>query len=127
MQKERNQQMAKTLLSKSHKIGDLNVIAEKVDIDSAQSLKDLAFQVKAQTDNLCLVLAAEIEGKANLAVMISDNLVKEKNLHAGNIIREISKEVDGGGGGQPFFATAGGKNPQGIEKALAKAKVMIGG
>jgi alanyl-tRNA synthetase len=125
--KERNLKIAKTLLSKSQKIGNLNIIAEKVDIDSVQSLKDLAFQLKAQTDNLCLVLAAEIDGKANLAVMISDNLVKEKNLHAGNIIREISKEVEGGGGGQPFFATAGGKNPKGIEKALAKAREMIGG
>ncbi|HEY4788412.1 MAG TPA: alanine--tRNA ligase, partial [Bacteroidales bacterium] len=122
MLKERNQQIAKTLLSKSEKLGDLNFIAEKVDIDSAQSLKDLAFQLKSQAENLCLVLAAEIDGKASLAVMISDNLVKSKNLNAGNMIREISKEVDGGGGGQPFFATAGGKNPKGIEKALAKAK-----
>ena len=127
MQKEKNQQLAKTLTAQSQKIGTINLITSKVDIDSAQRLKDLAFQLKSQMDNLCLVLAAEIEGKASLAVMIADNLVKEKNLNAGNIIREISKEVDGGGGGQPFFATAGGKNPAGIEKALAKAKTLIGG
>ena len=127
MQKERNQQLAKTLLTKTQKVGNLSIIAEKVDVDSAQTLKDLAFQLKPMAENLCLILAAEIEGKVSLAVMISDNLVKEKNLNAGNIIREISKEVDGGGGGQPFFATAGGKNPAGIEKALVKAKTMITG
>ena len=59
--------------------------------------------------------------------MVSENLVKEKNLNAGTMIREIAKDVDGSGGGQPFFATAGGKNPQGIDAALAKAKAMIKG
>lgn len=127
IQKERNQQLAQTLVSKTQSIKNFNFIAEKVDVDSAQTLKDLAFQLKPLIDNLCLVLASEIDGKVSLAVMISDNLVKEANLNAGNIIREISKEVDGSGGGQPFFATAGGKNPAGIEKALAKAKAIIGG
>jgi len=126
IQKERNQQTAKTLVGKIQKFGDINFIAEKITIDSAQDLKDLAFHVKDQVNNLYLVLGTEIDGKANLAVMISDNLVKEKNLNAGNIIREISKEIEGGGGGQPFFATAGGKNPKGIEKALERAKGMIG-
>ena len=83
--------------------------------------------MKKEISNLCLVLAAEIDGKANLVVMISDNLIKEKNLNAGTIIREIAKEIDGTGGGQPFFATAGGKKPAGIEAALAKAKVLIAG
>lgn len=127
IQKERNLQLAKTMVSKVQKVGTINFIAEKVDVDSAQTLKDLAFQLKPLVDNLCLVLAAEVDGKASLAVMLSDNLVKEANMNAGNIIREISKEVDGGGGGQPFFATAGGKNPGGIEKALAKAKILIAG
>ena len=72
-----------------------------------------------------MVLGAEIDGKANLAVMISDNLVKDKNLNAGNIIRDIAKEIDGGGGGQAFFATAGGKKPEGLEKAITKGKALI--
>ena len=53
--------------------------------------------------------------------MVSDKLVKEKNLNAVSIIKEIAGEINGGGGGQPFLATAGGKNPAGIQKALSKA------
>ena len=75
--------------------------------------------------DLFLVLASENEGKVNLTVMISENLVKEKGYHAGNIIRELAKEVQGGGGGQPHVATAGGKNPAGIPRVLERAREFI--
>jgi alanyl-tRNA synthetase len=88
-------------------------------------VKTLAYNLKDIVADLFLVLAAEIDGKPSLTVMVSDNLVKEKGLHAGNIIRELAKEIDGGGGGQPFFATAGGKNASGLSKALEKAKSFI--
>ena len=68
-----------------------------------------------------MVVGANLDGKANITIMISDNLVKDKNLNASQIIRDIAKEIDGGGGGQPFFATAGGNNPGGIERAIKKA------
>lgn len=103
----------------------MNYIVQQIEISSAAGMKDIAFQLKGEIDNLFLVLGADIDGKANLAVMISDNLVKEKNLHAGNIIKEIAKEIQGGGGGQPFFATAGGKNTNGIQNALNKAKEKL--
>ncbi|MBE9468312.1 MAG: alanine--tRNA ligase [Bacteroidetes bacterium] len=115
----------KDLANKVQNINGINVIAEKIDIDSADYIKDIAFQLKNQIDNLYLILGAEIKGKASLSVMISDNLVKEKDLHAGNIIREISKEIQGGGGGQAFYATAGGKNPDGLTKAIEKGKNKI--
>jgi alanyl-tRNA synthetase len=99
----------------------VNIIAEKVDIDNAGMVKDLAFQLKGEIDNLYLVLGAEINGKPNLTVMISDELVEEKDLNAGQIVREAGKEIKGGGGGQPFYATAGGKDPSGIPAAIEKA------
>jgi alanyl-tRNA synthetase len=103
----------------------INFIAEKVSADSADIIKELAYQVKGEIDNLFLVLGAEIHGKAHLTVMISDNLVKEKKFHAGNIVKELAKEIKGGGGGQPFYASAGGSDTSGILKALEKSEDYI--
>ncbi len=107
-------------------VNGINLIAEKVEIDSAASLKDLCFQMKDVVKNLVLVIGAELNGKANLSVMISENLVKEKNMNANTIIRELSKEIQGGGGGQAFYATAGGSKIDGIDKAISKVAQIIG-
>lgn len=106
-------------------VNGINVIAAKVELDSAQAIKDLAFQLKGEIENLYLVLGAEIAGKPSLSIMISESLVKEKGLHAGQIIREAAKEMKGGGGGQPFYATAGGKDVSGITAAIEKAKSFL--
>ena len=87
--------------------------------------KDLAFEIGNQVDNLFLLAGAESDGKAFLTCYISKNLVEEKGLDAGKVVRELGKLIQGGGGGQPFFATAGGKNPTGIEEALIKGKEYI--
>ncbi|NJO68374.1 MAG: hypothetical protein HC830_03050 [Bacteroidetes bacterium] len=113
------------LLEIAEKKGDITFIASRVVVDNPQMLKDISFKVKSECENLYLVLGAEIDGKAHLAVTVSENLVETAGLNAGAIIREIAREVEGSGGGQPFFATAGGKNPAGLDKALEKAKTMM--
>ena len=124
MKREKVASMKYDLKAKAENINGINFIAYKLDGDM-QTAKDLAFQMKDIVDNLFLVLGTEQAGKANLTVIISENLAKEKGLDAGQIIREIAREIKGGGGGQPHFATAGGKNPGGIEKAFGKAREMI--
>ncbi len=99
----------------------VNIISDQVDVDNAGMIKDLAFQLKNEVQNMFLVLGSEIDGKPSLTVMISENLVEEKGLNAGQIVREAGREIKGGGGGQPFYATAGGKDASGIQAAIEKA------
>ncbi|MGQ1908494.1 alanine--tRNA ligase [Marinifilum sp. RC60d5] len=106
-------------------IKDVNFITEALDVQNASDLKDIAFQLKGEVENLVFISGADLGGKANLTIMISDNLVKEYDLNAGAIVREAAKEIKGGGGGQAFFASAGGKDPKGLEQAIDKAKKMI--
>ena len=113
------------LKAKVQFINGINFIAETVDLPNSEAIKNLAYQLKDVLDNVYIVLAANIDDKPLLTVMISENLVKEKGLNAGTIVRELAKEIQGGGGGQPFFATAGGKNVAGLGNALEKAKDFI--
>nr|WP_199156560.1 alanine--tRNA ligase [Pedobacter sp. ASV2] len=106
-------------------INDVNLIATHIDLPSADAVKNLAFAVKDLVDNLFLVFTTEIDGKPGVTVMLSDNLIKDKGLNASNIVRELAKEIQGGGGGQPFYATAGGKNPAGLKAVLEKAEQLI--
>jgi alanyl-tRNA synthetase len=99
-------------------------LAKKLDLD-ASGLKDVAFDLGSQFDNLFLLFASEKEGKAFLTCYISKELVASKDLNAGKVVRELGKHIQGGGGGQPFFATAGGKHPAGIDVALKNAKSYL--
>ncbi|GAB1453410.1 alanine--tRNA ligase [Draconibacterium sp.] len=99
----------------------VNIISGVVNINNPAILKDLAFQLKGEVENLYLVLGAEINGKPNLTIMISENIVAERGLDAAKIVREAGREIQGGGGGQPFYATAGGKNAAGLQAAIEKA------
>lgn len=105
--------------------GEVNRLIRQIDIANAEQLKNLSFQLKNEIENLFCVLGCIINGKPMLSVMISENLVKEKGLHAGTIIKDLAKEIQGGGGGQPFYATAGGNNPEGLQAALQKAAQLI--
>jgi len=122
---EKSAGLKNELAKKVQNVNGINFIAEKVALPNAESVKNLAYQLKDIISDLFLVLAADFEGKPNITVMISENLVKDKGLNAGNIVRELAKEIQGGGGGQPFFATAGGKEISGLDKALEKAKSFI--
>ncbi|MEM9679235.1 MAG: alanine--tRNA ligase [Bacteroidota bacterium] len=105
-------------------IDGVNFIAKEVNLD-ATGIKDLSFELGKEVDHLFALFAAIQNGKAILSCYISKDLVAEKNLNAGQIVRELGKHIQGGGGGQPFFATAGGKNPEGISKALEAVKSYL--
>jgi alanyl-tRNA synthetase len=105
-------------------IGDVNLITAEVDLDMP-TIKDLAFKLRSSVDNLFAVLANRSDDKANLSVILSDNLVINRNLNASVIVRELAKEIQGGGGGQNNFATAGGKKPEGIAAALLRAQSFL--
>lgn len=125
MLREKAKGLKSELMTKKQTVNGINFIAEKIELNSADAIKDLSFELRNQIDNLFMVLAAEVNGKPSLSLIISENLVKDKNLNASTIIRELGKEIQGGGGGQPFYATAGGTNSQGIANALEKAKTFL--
>jgi alanyl-tRNA synthetase len=116
--------MKDDLARKAVKSNGHTLIAEKVSVPNADTLKNIAYALRNQFDDLLLVLAAEIEGKPQVAVMLGEKLEASKKFHAGNMVKELAKEIDGGGGGQPFFATAGGKNLNGLDAVLSKAKSL---
>jgi alanyl-tRNA synthetase len=112
------------LKNEFEEINGINFLAKKVDIDAA-GMKDLSFELGGEASNIFILFAAEQNGKALLSCYISKELVEEKGLNAGKVVRELGKFIQGGGGGQPFFATAGGKNPSGINEAIDNAKAYI--
>src|SRR5690554_740631 len=122
--KDKAKNLKSELKAEIQQINGINFLAKKIDLD-ASGMKDLAFEMGGETENLFLVFGSEQDGKALLACYISKEVVTEKDLNAGKIIRELGTYIQGGGGGQAFFATAGGKNPEGIEEALEKAKVYL--
>ncbi|NLB26257.1 MAG: alanine--tRNA ligase, partial [Bacteroidales bacterium] len=118
--RERVKMIARELKSKMTTETGINIISRIVKVENAGMMKDLAFLLKREVDNLFLVLGAEIEGKPNLTLMISDNIVRDRGLNAAAIILEAGREIKGGGGGQKFYATAGGKDSRGLHTALDK-------
>ncbi|MDT0606821.1 alanine--tRNA ligase [Croceitalea rosinachiae] len=112
------------LLNELTTVNGVKFLAKKVDID-AGGIKDLSFEIGSNKQDLFLLLASEKDGKAILSCYISKELAFERNLNAGTIVRELGKYIQGGGGGQPFFATAGGKNPAGIPEALEAVKAYL--
>ncbi|WP_396194718.1 alanine--tRNA ligase [Flavobacterium sp.] len=122
--KEKAKNLKGELTAQLQEINGVKFIATQVDLN-AEGAKDLAYELGNLGTNLFLVLATAEEDKPMLTCYISKELVAEKNLNAGQVVRELGKYIQGGGGGQPFFATAGGKNAAGIKEALEKAVDFI--
>jgi len=124
LMKEKAKFVTGDLVNQVTEINGVNFLATTLDLD-AKSIKDLMFDLGTKVDNLFFVVGTKSEGKAGLSCYIAKNLVADKNLNAGTVVRELGKLINGGGGGQPFFATAGGKNPDGVDKALEQAKSYL--
>jgi alanyl-tRNA synthetase len=115
--REKAKGLKSELKSKIHQIGSINFLGEIIQLDS-NSIKDLLFQMKNETKNFIGIIGHTENDKCGLSLIISENLVQERNLNAAQIIREISTHIQGGGGGQAFFATAGGKKKDGLKDAI---------
>ncbi len=114
----------KTILKDDlREINGMKVAMREVDV-AQNAIKDMMFQLRSELENAVIIVASKSD-KITLSVAVTDDLVSAKKVHAGNLVREMAKEVKGGGGGQPFFATAGGKDPNGMEKAFAKALEIL--
>lgn len=122
--KEKAKNLSGDLEKEFEEINGVQFLAKKVDLD-AGAIKDLAFKLGQNKNDVFLLFGTEQNGKALLSCYISKELVESKNLNAGQVVRELGKHIQGGGGGQPFFATAGGKNPAGIDTALEAAKSFL--
>lgn len=103
---------------------DVNFIVKNIPLAPAQ-VKDIAFQLKGEYEKVVFIAGGVFNNKPSLTVMLSNAVVNEFGLHAGQIVREAAQEIKGGGGGQPFYATAGGSDSAGVEKAIEKAEKMI--
>ena len=122
---EKAQSIKSDMLAAMNRENGINKLVVKQKFPDADSLKKVSFELKNECDNLILVVAAEVQNKPMVSVMISDQLVSDYDLHAGNMVKELAREIKGGGGGQPFYATAGGKDLTGLDKVVEKAKGMI--
>jgi alanyl-tRNA synthetase len=122
--KDKAKNMKGELAQELQDINGIQFLAKQVDL-SPEGAKDLAYELGTLGTNIFLVLATAEEGKPMLTCYISKELVADKKLNAGQVVRELGKYIQGGGGGQPFFATAGGKNANGIAEALARAVEFV--
>ena len=118
--KDKAKNMKGELAAAFQEINGVKFLAQQVDL-TAEGAKDLVYELGNLGNNIFIVLATVNEDKPMLTCYISKELVADKNLNAGQVVRELGKYIQGGGGGQPFFATAGGKNAAGVSEALEKA------
>ena len=124
LKREKAQNLKSELINQFEKVNGINFLAKEVEIDAA-AIKDIAFQLRNEYAPLFLVLASSENNKATISVALSDDLVESNKFDSKKIIRELSQFIQGGGGGQAFFATAGGKKPEGIANALNRSRTIL--
>ncbi len=105
-------------------VNGVQFLAARIDLGPAE-IKDIAFSFRSEKANMFAVFGSAAEGKPTITCVISDDLVAARELNAGAVVRELAKSIQGGGGGQAFFATAGGKDPNGLDEAIKKAASFI--
>ncbi len=123
-QKEKAKSMKVHLKAHIAPYNGVNFLSDIVDLDGG-SIKDILFQLKGEVDDFVGVIGGKEDGKCTLSIIASDSVIASKAFDAGKIIREVSNHIQGGGGGQPFFATAGGKNADGLKGAIEEVKAKL--
>jgi len=123
-QREKSKATKAVLSTKISAEHGIQFLGEIVDLDS-DSVKDILFQLKSETDNFVGVIGNKDGAKCTLSLIISENLVKDKGWDASKLIRSAAQHIQGGGGGQNFFATAGGKLPSGLSMAISEIKLLL--
>ena len=124
IKKEKTKKIKSELKSKINNVNGINMLTEIIEFDTG-SVKDILFQLKAETDNFVGLIGNKEKDKCGLSLILSDNLVETKKWNAAQFIRDAAIHIKGGGGGQAFFATAGGKNPTGLDSAINEIRTKL--
>ena len=122
LQQQQTAQLKDELLKKAEQRETFKLLAEQVAVPDSKSLKNLVFQLEKSLQPAVIVLGAAIHDKPQLMVAISKEIAGKDGLDAGKMVRQLAAHIQGGGGGQPFFASAGGKNAAGLAQAVEEAK-----
>jgi alanyl-tRNA synthetase len=124
LKKEKVIQIEDRLKKELHKLNGVNFLTLRLEEDNAL-IKDIAFSMLMNIENLFLLIGSVSKNKAFLTLAITQDLIENRSFNAGNIIKDLATEINGSGGGQPHFATAGGNNVKGLDKAFLKARDLI--
>lgn len=125
LMKEKASGLKNELKAKIVSSNGVNVLSEIIALD-AGSIKDILFQLKGEVTNFFGVIGGKDGDKCSISIIAADELINDKGIHAGNLVREAAKHIQGGGGGQPFFATAGGKDASGLHAAIQDVRTKSG-
>ena len=114
-----------SILAQTENVNSLTILAYKTQDVQADQLKEFSDRIRDKAKSIVALLVSQIDDKLNFVCIVTDDLVADKKLHAGNIVREVAKVADGGGGGRPNLATAGGKDISKIDAAIDRFKEII--